>query len=239
VSAARLVVTDDTRSLAAAVADELVRRLQVTGDHHLVLTGGGVGTLVLAHLVERAHAVDWQRVHLWWGDERFLPLGHPERNETAAREVFVGHVPIPSDQVHPMPPDVGQGVDAAAQAYADELAAASPDGFVPPFEILFLGMGPEGHIASLFPGAPALDAATSVVAVHDSPKPPATRVSLTLPAIRSARDVWVVAAGESKAAAAAAAMSPDESPLRIPAAGARGRKSTVFWLDRPAAELLA
>jgi 6-phosphogluconolactonase len=134
-----------------------------------------------------------------------------------------------------MPADVGQGATQAALAYADELAQESHDGFVPDFDVLLLGMGPEGHVASLFPGMPALHDAGSVTAIEASPKPPPTRVSLTLAAIRAAREVWVVAAGAAKAEAAAAALAPDTLPDAVPAAGARGRDATVFWLDRSAA----
>lgn len=231
----KVVVLDDEDAVAVSVADALAARLALPGIHHAVLTGGGVGTSVLAHLLECSASIDWDRVHLWWGDERFLPPGDPERNETGARAALIDAIPIPPDHVHPMPADVGQGATQAALAYADELARESRDGFVPDFDVLLLGMGPEGHIASLFPGMPALDAAGSVVAVEDSPKPPPTRVSLTLAAIRTAGEVWVVAAGAAKAEAAAAARAPGTLPEMVPAAGARGRDATVFWLDRAAA----
>ena len=231
----KVVVLDDEDAVAMSVADALAARLALPGIHHAVLTGGGVGTKVLVELRERSAAIDWNRVHLWWGDERFLPAGDPERNETGARAALISAIPIPPDNVHPMPADVGQGATQAALAYADELACESHDGFVPDFDILMLGMGPEGHVASLFPDMPALHDAGSVAAIEDSPKPPPTRVSLTLAAIRAAREVWVVAAGAAKAEAAAAAVAPGTLPDAVPAAGARGRDATVFWLDRSAA----
>lgn len=228
-------ISEDEEALAGAVAEALASVLAAPGSHHLVLTGGGVGTRVLGELAERGAAIDWDRVHVWWGDERFLAAGDPERNETGARAALLDVVPIPSDHVHAMPADTGQGVEAASAAYADELAAHSDDGFVPGFDVLLLGMGPEGHIASLFPGMPQIHAAQSTVPVHDSPKPPPTRISLSLAAIRSAREVWVVAAGDAKAEAAAAALRESTSPDEVPAAGARGRDGTIFWLDRAAA----
>ena len=231
----KVVVLDDEDAVAMSVADALAARLALPGIHHAVLTGGGVGTKVLAELLDRSAAIDWTRVHLWWGDERFLPAGDPERNETGARAALISAIPIPPDNVHPMPADVGQGASQAALAYADELAGESHDGFVPDFDILMLGMGPEGHVASLFPDMPALHDAGSVAAIEDSPKPPPTRVSLTLAAIRAAREVWVVAAGAAKAEAAAAAVAQGTLPDAVPAAGARGRDATVFWLDRSAA----
>lgn len=234
-SAPRLSISEDEGSLASTVAEALATILAAPGPHHLVLTGGGVGTRVLGVLADRGEDIDWSRVHVWWGDERFLAAGDPERNETGAREALLDVVPIPSDQVHAMPADDGQGVATAAARYADELAAHSNDGFVPDFDVLLLGMGPEGHVASLFPGMPEIHAAQSAVPIENSPKPPPTRISLSLAAIRSAREVWVVAAGAGKAGAAAAALNAVTSADEVPAAGARGREETVFWLDRAAA----
>lgn len=231
----RSVVMSDETLLARAVADALVEQVRRPGEHHIVLTGGGVGTRVLAEWAAMSAEVDWDRVHLWWGDERFLPDGDPQRNATGARAALLSRVPIPPDQVHPMPVDYGQGVAQAAWDYADELARSSPDGFVPDFAIVLLGMGPDGHVASLFPGTAAVHAGGSTVPVEDSPKPPPTRVSLTLPAIRSAQKVWVVAAGEAKADAVRSALRGDTSAQDVPAAAARGREETVFWLDRAAA----
>jgi 6-phosphogluconolactonase len=105
---------------------------------------------------------------------------------------------------------------------------------VPAFDVLMLGIGPEGHVASLFPGLPALGDARPVVAVRDCPKPPPTRLSLTLPSIQAAREVWILAAGEEKADAVALALTGDgQDP--VPAAGARGRQRTLFLLDSAAA----
>ena len=231
----RIVVLDDAHAVATSVAQALAVRLALPGTHHIVLTGGGVGTEVLVELCKRSAGIDWDRVHLWWGDERFLPTGDVDRNETGARAALIDAISIPGDQVHPMPADRGQGASEAAAAYADELARSSADGFVPDFDVVLLGMGPEGHVASLFPGMPALLAASAVVPIEDSPKPPPTRVSLTLDAIRCAREVWIVAAGSAKADAVAAAIRDTTRPEDVPAAGARGREATVFWLDAAAA----
>jgi 6-phosphogluconolactonase len=237
-SGPEVIVTPDESHLVSALAQAVAEVLASPGRHDLVVTGGGVGTEVLAALVQPAPAIDWSMVHIWWGDERFLPEGHVDRNETGARAALLDHVPIPASNVHPMPADRGQGVTEAARSYADELARHSTQGFVPDFDVLLLGMGPEGHVASLFPGMPALHASTSTVAITDSPKPPPVRVSLTLAAIRSARQVWIGAAGSSKADAAARAADPQTNVVDCPAVGARGRDATLLWLDAAAAAAL-
>lgn len=237
-TAPRVVIADDEQALVDLVATALAEHLAVAVPHHLVLTGGGVGTRVLERLAVIGRDIDWSGVHLWWGDERFLPPGDPERNETAARRALIDHVPIPEAHVHPMPADHGQGVEVAALAYADELARHAVDGFVPDFDLLLLGMGPDGHIASLFPGMPALDASSSTCAVTGSPKPPPQRTTLTLRAIRTARMIWIGATGSSKAGAAAHAVRADVTVDEIPAIAARGREATVIWLDQAAASLL-
>ncbi|MFD5539000.1 6-phosphogluconolactonase, partial [Streptomyces sp. NPDC127079] len=189
-------------------------------------------------------AVDWSRLDLWWGDERYLPEGDPERNVTQAREALLDQVPVDPKRVHAMPASDGPwgaDVDAAAEAYAAELAqAADPEnhGPVPTFDVLMLGVGPDTHVASLFPELPAVrETERTVVGVHGAPKPPPTRVSLTLPAIRSAREVWLLAAGEDKAEAVAIALS-GAGEIQAPAAGAKGRRRTLWLLDTAAAAQL-
>ncbi|HUZ34784.1 MAG TPA: 6-phosphogluconolactonase [Streptosporangiaceae bacterium] len=239
----------DADLLAKAVAARLVTRLvdvqAAAGTASLVLTGGGIGTAVLSQLAvaPARDAVDWRRLDIWWGDERFLPAGHPERNETGARQALLCHLDADPARVHAMPgtdgPD-GDDPEAAAARYADALAAAArPEdhGPVPSFDVLLLGIGPDAHVASLFPGLPALYDERPVVAVRGAPKPPPTRLTLTLPAIQCAREVWVLAAGAEKASAVRLALS-GVGPVQVPAAGARGRQRTLFLLDRPAASRL-
>jgi 6-phosphogluconolactonase len=230
------------RAAAARLVTSLVDRQAAAGSASLVLTGGGIGTAVLAELAAAParDAVDWRRLDIWWGDERFLPAGHPDRNETGAREALLRQLDADPARVRPMPaadgPDGGDP-EAAAARYASWLAAAArPEdhGPVPSFDVLLLGIGPDGHVASLFPGLPALYDLRPVVAVRGAPKPPPLRLSLTLPAIRCAREVWVLAAGAEKAGAVRLALS-DVGPVQVPAAGARGRQRTLFLLDRAAA----
>ncbi|HEX6471561.1 MAG TPA: 6-phosphogluconolactonase [Streptosporangiaceae bacterium] len=244
-----VMIHRDEKLLAQVAAARLVTRLvdvqAARGSASLVLTGGGVGTAVLAELAATPvrDAVDWGHLDIWWGDERFLPAGHPERNETGARAALLDHVDVDPRRVHPMPatdgPD-GANPEAAAARYAAELRAATrPEdhGAVPSFDVLMLGLGPETHVASLFPGMPALYDERAVVAVRGSPKPPPVRITLTLPSIRTAQEVWIIAAGGTKATAVRMALS-DAGPIQVPAAGARGRQRTLFLLDRPAAAQL-
>jgi 6-phosphogluconolactonase len=186
-------------------------------------------------------AVDWRHLDIWWGDERFRPAGDPERNEAVARSVLLDHIDTNPDRVHPMPasdgPD-GPNPEAAAARYAAQLlSAAQPEDHsqVPSFDVLLLGIGPEAHVASLFPGMPALyEEQRTVVAVHGAPKPPPTRLTMTLPAITAAREVWILASGPDKAGAIRLALSA-AGPVQVPGAGARGRQQTLFLLDRAAA----
>jgi 6-phosphogluconolactonase len=132
----------------------------------------------------------------------------------------------------------GDNPEAAAARYAGWLrAAATPEdhGESPSFDVLLLGIGPEAHVASLFPGHPALyEEERTVVAVHGSPKPPPIRLTMTLPAIRAAREVWIIASGQDKSGAIRLALS-GAGPVQVPAAGARGRQQTLFLIDRAAA----
>jgi 6-phosphogluconolactonase len=184
-------------------------------------------------------AIDWRRLNVWWGDERFLPAGDPERNETQAREALLDAVPLDPGRVHAMPasdgPD-GADVDAAATRYAEELAAAAPPGRdVPEFDVLMLGVGPDAHVASLFPEHPALhERDASVIGVRGAPKPPPTRVSMTFPSLCAARDVWFLVSGADKAGAVGLALS-GAGELQAPAAGVTGTRSTTWLLDRDAA----
>jgi 6-phosphogluconolactonase len=249
VSTQEVLVHHDADQLAKAAAGRLAGQLADAqasgGTADLVLTGGGIGTAVLAQLAAgpARGAVDWRRLDIWWGDERFLPAGHPERNEVQADEVLLRHVDVDPARVHRMPasdgPD-GPNPEAAAERYAAELRkAARPADHVPvpAFDVLLLGIGPEGHVASLFPGMPALYDERPVVAVRGAPKPPPTRLTLTLPSIRQAREVWILAAGPEKAGAVQLALS-GAGPVQVPAAGARGQQRTLYLLDRAAASEL-
>ncbi|OBH03192.1 6-phosphogluconolactonase [Mycobacterium sp. E2699] len=222
------------------LVDTIHSAVTARGRALIVLTGGGNGIGLLRHL--RDQPIDWSTVHLFWGDERYVPEDDDERNDKQAREALLDHIDIPSSQVHAMPASDGEfGADlaAAALAYEQLLAANAETGEpVPNFDVHLLGMGPEGHINSLFPDTPAVRETTRMVLpVEDSPKPPPQRITLTLPAIQRSREVWLMVSGAGKAEAAAAAIG-GAAPASVPAAGAIGRETTLWLLDREAASKL-
>ncbi len=243
-----VVVHRDPEVVAAAVAARLLTRLvdvQQTGRvPSIILTGGGIARSVhraVRDTPARA-AVDWRRLDVWWGDERFVPAGDAERNEAQAREDLLDALPLDAERVHPMAASDGPyaDVDAAANAYAAELArAATPEdhGDVPTFDVLMLGMGPDGHVASLFPEHPACYDERAVVGVRGSPKPPPLRVSLTFGTLARAREVWFLVAGAEKAGATRMALG-GAGHLQVPAAGPRGLDRTLWMLDSAAAAQL-
>ncbi|MGC7101163.1 6-phosphogluconolactonase [Amycolatopsis lurida] len=246
-STSEVIVYSDPQLLAAACAARLVTRLvdvqAARGSASLVLTGGGTGIAILRELRNSParDAVDWSKLDLYWGDERFLPADDDERNEKQAREALLDHVPVDPARVHAMAPSdgrFGDDPDAAAADYARVLAEnARPEdhGDVPTFDVTLLGLGGEGHTASIFPETPAVyETERSVIAVRNSPKPPPTRISLTLPAIRRSAEVWLVTTGAAKADAVALALA-GAGEVQLPVAGARGQRRTLWLLDRTAA----
>ncbi|MDX6298757.1 MAG: 6-phosphogluconolactonase [Nocardioidaceae bacterium] len=243
-----VAVHRDAQALAEAVAARLITRLvdvQSSGRlARIVLTGGTIADRI-HHAVaasKSCDAVDWGGVEVWWGDERFVAADDPERNERQARLALLDKVRLEPGHVHPMPPpDQAQGdPDIAAEMYTAELAAAAGPGdhdAIPTFDVLMLGIGPEGHVASLFPGMPALYDERPVAGVRGCPKPPPVRVTMTMPTLQHAHDVWFVASGEEKARAVHLALS-GAGPMQVPAAGPKGMLSTWWLLDKPAASEL-
>jgi 6-phosphogluconolactonase len=226
--------------LAATTAARLVTRLvdlQSAGRiPAIALTGGGAGTSTLEHLAgsPAVDAIDWRRVEFFWGDERFVPAEDAQRNEKQARDALLDRIDVDPARVHAMAAsdgEFGDDVDAAAEAYAALLEGR--DGF----DVVMLGLGGEGHVASVFPESPAVYDDRAVVAVRNCPKPPPTRISLTLPTIRTATEVWIITEGAAKAGAVALALG-GAGEVAVPAAGAVGRSRTLWLLDREAASQL-
>lgn len=239
-----VIVHADATLLAEAVAARMLVRLidaqSARGAASVVLTGGRVASAVYQAVAASpaVGAVDWSRVDFWWGDERFLPSGHPDRNEVQAREAFLAALPVDPSRVRPMPPSDGPDADdpeAAAARYARELADAAPvSAELPHFDLLLLGVGEDGHVASVFPEHPVAYETRPVAAVRGAPKPPPVRITLTLPAINTAEEVWLIASGPEKAAAVGMAIS-GAGPVQLPASGVSGAERTLWLLDRAAA----
>ncbi len=236
----------DSDALVAAASERLVAAIDsavtARGRALIALTGGSNGNGILSQLRSSAQQIDWSKVHLFWGDERYVPEDDDERNEKQARDALIDHVDIPASNVHPMAASDGEFDDdlgAAALAYEQVLAAyAEHGGTAPAFDVHLLGVGPEGHINSLFPDTAAVRETTQpVVGVEDSPKPPPRRITLTLPAVQNSREVWLLVSGSAKAEAVAAAINGAD-PVEVPAAGAVGREQTVWLLDVEAAAKL-
>jgi 6-phosphogluconolactonase len=239
----RVVISPDPSSLADSVAARFLSRVAKRAEDgkvvHVSLTGGSMGSAVLAAAARdpRVDRIDWSRVHFWWSDERFVPRTDGERNEKQAREALLDRLDIPAENIHAMlASDDGVSLDAAAEAYAAELARfAGSEGAWPSFDVCFLGVGPDAHIASLFPDRREIQVTDrTVLPVRDSPKPPPERITMTRPVINGSKRVWMVIAGADKASALGLALA-GASYASVPAAGAKGRKRTVFFVDEAAA----
>ena len=238
----RVIVGADRSSVAEAVAARFVRRarsLTAKKVVHVSLTGGSMGEAVLAGVARHPDrdSVDWSRVHFWWSDERFVPRHDADRNEKQARGALLDALTLPPENIHAIvASDDNITAQQAAERYADELndfAGAQP---WPAFDICFLGVGPDAHIASLFPDRPEISITDrAAVVVENSPKPPPTRVTLTRPVINSSERIWLVLAGADKASALGLALA-GASYTGVPAAGARGTRRTIFFVDRDAAD---
>lgn len=217
---------------AARLLSSLIR-FQADGRvAQLCLTGGRIALRIYARLAELVTDSDLDpgRLELWWGDERFVPTDDPHRNAGPTLATFAGRFVLDPARTHPMPAADGV-VDAAVSAttYAKELGDTR-------FDLCLLGVGPDGHVASIFPGHPSEEGSTqSVIGVSDSPKPPAERISLTVPALSHSGEVWFLVSGRDKAKAVRNALAGDE---KLPAARVHGEEATVWLVDRDAASLL-
>ena len=191
----------------------------------VVLTGGTAGIALLERLADED--IDWSRVEVFFGDERNVPTDHPDSNEGQARAALLSKVDIPEENIHGYGLDGGP-MDAAVERYRELIGDGG-------FDLHLLGMGGEGHINSLFPHTDAVrERDAMVVAVTDSPKPPAERATLTLPAVQSADRVWLLVSGAEKAEAASHAGDGAGAADDWPVAGAIGRKETVLLATKDA-----
>lgn len=234
-----------TCEVYAAEPDELLERLgrefsseagRAIGRRGFVaiaLPGGSVAVTCFPSLA--ALPLDWPRTHFFWVDERAVPASDPESNYALARDLWLERAGVPDASIHRMPAD-RPDLTAAAAAYAEELTSVL--GAPARLDVVLLGVGPDGHVASLFPKHHALtEERARVTVVLDAPKPPPRRLTLTLPALAEAERVVVVAFGDSKAEALREAIERDDSPLPLARLLRRARRPLVL-ADRAAAGLL-
>ena len=221
--------------VAAAVAGAVHDAVGQRGRCWLLLAGGSTPRTTYELLATRYRDdVPWKHVHLFWGDERFLPPDDPRSNARMAREALVDRVPCPPANVHPIPTEL-PSADAAALRYENTLRAHF-SGDRPVFDLVLLGLGKDAHTASIFPGSPALAAADRWVMAVTAPVEPALRVTLTMRALTAAAKLFVLVAGPEKAAALQHALDPAADSARYPAAALRQAGGRVtWWVDRTAA----
>jgi 6-phosphogluconolactonase len=236
----RVEVHESADELATTVAGAFLRFVtvrQAAGDvPQVVLTGGTIADRIHREIARLGadSDVDWGLIDFFWGDERFVAPDSDDRNARQTRATMLDVLPVDPARVHEIPSTAdADTVDSAATAYAETVRSVGRGAF----DLLMLGVGPDGHIASLFPGFPQLDIHDDIAAgVTGSPKPPPERVTLTFPAFARSEEVWFVVSGEDKAEAVGRALAAHPPGVHeIPATGVRGQVETIWFLDRDAA----
>ena len=230
-------VFDSAEALGQAAADEAAALIQALpeGERFTLALSGGSTPRPLHRALATSYrdAIDWGRVHVFWGDDRFVPPDDENSNYRMARETLLDHVPIPAQNVHPMPTDVGSPEEAAAQ-YEQELKAFFGDGGLPSFDLMIMGMGPDGHTASLFPGGAALQEEARWAVGVEAPQhigPHVPRVTLTLPVINGSKRLFYLVAGENKREPLAAILGNEPGAGSYPTAHVHARQELVWFLD--------
>ena len=243
----RVVVHPSLEALSREAASRFQRlaadSIAVVGRFSLALSGGSTPRALYHLLSEQPlrEAIDWPRVHLFWSDERFVPADHSDSNFRLAWEAFISKVPIPAANVHAVPTESGDP-QAAAARYEETLRRffASREGEAPRFDLVLLGLGADGHTASLFPGSPALDEHERLVVATHVAKLDAWRLTLTPPVLCGARHIVFLVSGSDKASALREVLEGPYDPHRLPAQLARPEKGDLTWLvDEAAASLLS
>ena len=230
--------------VVAAVVSDLVELIELRSanraDVHISLTGGTIGMAINEALLSHPVVRQCRTLHLWFSDERYVPRGHEDRNDLNLEPLLEGCLA----KVHQVAgPDTSESVQDSALKYAQELHLATTTRFCADntlMDIAIIGLGPDGHVASIFPHSQTLYATEAVVAVTDSPKPPPVRVTWTYPTINASREAWIVACGQAKADAVAAIMDAEsqteQAIAQTPACGVRGKLKTRIITDFAASE---
>lgn len=231
---------EDLDALSRAAAEEtsaLMRgAVRARGRCSIALSGGSTPKRMFQALAQAGSDEAWQFCDLWWGDERTVPPEHDDSNFKMAREALIDPIALPASHVHRMAGEHAEP-EVAAHAYSRELVGAL--GSPPIFDLVLLGLGPDGHTASLFPGSPALRETTRWVVANPVESPlvggSATRLTLTAPVINAARHVWFLVSGKDKAAAAAAVLEGPHEPERYPAQLVAPSDGELVWFIDAAA----
>ena len=220
--------------LVATAAQMIAAKLESLSsqpkDCHIAITGGTVGTLTLEALSQLTKGMDLSSLHIWWVDERFVPRESSDRNELQARNAWLEGSGILEQNIHAFPASDSTSIEEAAKSFASELEGLKPD-----FEFVLLGMGEDGHVASLFPGSESKAFGDYVVVEQNSPKPPKMRLSLSMKVINSAKEVMFLVSGIEKAQAVSDAIT---GVGNLPAGDVSGLISTLWLLDEDAASMI-
>jgi 6-phosphogluconolactonase len=230
-------LADLSRRAAEAAVGTINDAVRTAGKCSIVLSGGSTPRTLYSLLASRFRAqIPWAHVHVFWGDERYVPPEDPRSNYRMAKETLLDHVPCPPANIHPMPTHF-PAAEAAARDYERTLRNHFVEEW-PDFDLVLLGLGDDGHTASLFPGSLALAERTRWVVAAQAPVEPQLRLTLTLPALTRAGAVHVLVGGATKGEALRHVLEGAGDWIKYPAAGVRlGTGSVIWWADREAAAL--
>ncbi len=216
---------------ALAIAQQAKSATRERGRFTLVLSGGSTPKPIY-ELLANESSIDWQHIHLFWGDERFVPHDDPQSNYRMAKESLIDKIAIPRENIHPVP--IMADPTDSANAYANELRSFFKSD-IPKFDLILLGLGEDGHTASLFPGPEFNPSENRVVISTHSPKPPIDRISLSLSIINEARNVFFLVSGKDKKGILKAVVADSEnSKSEYPAAYVKPRGELVWFVDTDA-----
>ncbi len=242
-----IVIAENSTDLSTRAARRFVeivsRRQSETGTARISLSGGSTPRALFSLLASKVFAaqVNWQAVDVFWGDERTVPPDHADSNSRMAQETLLSHVAIPDDHIHRMrgeldPAEAARDYEQVLKSVFGRADANHP----PKFDLLLLGIGADGHTASLFPGTTALNVRDRLVVANPVPQQSTTRLSFTVPLLQAARNVLFFVAGEDKASAVHRAIEGEWNPSETPSQYLREATGHVIWmLDKAAASQLS
>jgi 6-phosphogluconolactonase len=233
-SKTQIIIHNDREDLVSSTVEFIQKRIEslfvIQDAVHLVITGGSLGTNVLEALAKKTRTSDLSRLHIWWSDDRFVSISDNDKNERQAREAWLNESTIPAENIHAFPSSDDGTILEAGETFAGIIEQISPE-----FDLVLLGMGEDGHVASLFPGREGIPKGDWVVVEQDSPKPPAQRLSLSMKAINSAKEIIFLVSGANKAETVKNAMSGVGG---LPASFVKAKNKTFWLLDSDAAALV-